>query len=1235
MSVHAVSGTDNNGVKYELLSNGTAKVVGGDASKIGSKLIIAASVNYDNKSYPVKKIADSAFEYLEGLQTWNFTTVSLPEGLEEIGICAFSECPLSGSLTIPNSVKTIGQGAFMCLTTKSELTGTLKLGTGLKTIGFRAFYGTPFTTVECMATTPPTTKPSAFDSSTYSKATLKVPSNSLSSYKSATDWKDFKSIVGLTVDVAATSISVSPTSVTLTEKETKQLTATVSPSNATNKTVSWSSDKTSVAKVDSNGKVTAVSAGTAIITAKTANGKTATCTVTVKSSVVEVTSITLNKTSLSLERNEYYQLTATVSPSNAADKTVTWSSSNTSIAKVDSKGVVTGVSAGTATITAKTSNGKSATCKVTVKAATIEVLLISLNRTSLSLELNETYQLIATVSPSNATNKTITWSSSNTSIAKVDSNGKVTAVSAGTATITAKTSNGLIARCTVEVKKGYVAAESITVSPSSLKLETGDSKFLSASVSPTDATYKAITWTSSDNSIATVSTSGTVTGVKEGTVKITARNADGVSGTCEVTVIKASTSNHKFEIVIDGNVYNNALLFAGTQIDIQVYYDGIDITKSASFSSSKPSVATVDSNGTINCIKEGDAMITATYKNISGLQFQASLKVEILPISPTVLPATNITNESFTTNWESAKYATAYLLDVELYDEASKSYKPTNFTLYNVGNITSFTIGIKGIITNRLRYRVYYMIDDAASDASQWMVVNLNSGSQNEEAVVFTFSDYGWANGAAINDIPQKNGVKISATKNTGTVVPAYYTAGAAMRLYGGNKFSVSAERTISHIEFTFADPYNFESITHSGASSVQLSAGSYSEDGTSGTWDLNAKSGEITIIGTKGSARIVNVTVYLKDQTPQTVKATGISLNETNKTADIGSSFQLIATVKPDNATNKIVAWKSSNTSVATVDKDGIVVLTGAGSCEITASTTDGSNLTASCKITSKAPAPAEKSTEFIFSEYGYYNAQTDFTIPTKDGIEIRCDKNTGTVKPAYYTLGEAIRLYGSNRFYIQSSKKIIRLEFQFVKDYGFESITHSGSSAIQLSSGTYSESGNIGIWNLNATSGNLTIIGTKGSARITKIIVTYEDGGTSTVKATGLSLNMTSKSANVGESFRLTATVTPSNATNKVVKWSTSNSNVATVDQTGLVSVVGAGKCNISASTTDGSNLNAICAVTANVSGVDEILMDDIEYDVYTLSGKLLLHKADAEAVRMLDKGIYIINGKKYMIR
>ena len=163
--------------------------------------------------------------------------------------------------------------------------------------------------------------------------------------------------------INATGVSISPSSATINIGSTKALTATIKPSNATTKTIAWSSNNTNVATVSASGVVTGKKAGTAKITAKTANGKTATATITVNN--INVTSVKLNRTSATITKGKSVALTATIAPSNATIKTITWTTSNANVATV-SGGKVTGKAPGVVTITAKSHNGKTATAKITV-----------------------------------------------------------------------------------------------------------------------------------------------------------------------------------------------------------------------------------------------------------------------------------------------------------------------------------------------------------------------------------------------------------------------------------------------------------------------------------------------------------------------------------------------------------------------------------------------------------------------------------------------------------------------------------------------------------------------------------------------------------------------------------------------------------------------------------------------------------------------------------------------------
>ena len=249
-----------------------------------------------------------------------------------------------------------------------------------------------------------------------------------------------------------TGVTLDKTSVELTEGDVTVLTATVNPSNASNRNVYGTSSDLAVATVDANGKVTAIKAGKTTITVTTEDGgKTASCSVTVNAKTVS--GVTLDKASVELTEGDKTMLTAIVTPSYATNKNVEWSSSNESVASVQD-GVITAIKPGVATITVTTEDGgKTASCSVTVNERIYPVISVTLDKTSVELKKGETVILTAAVAPKNATNKNVIWSSSDSSTAKVE-NGVVTAVESGTATITVTTEDGnLKASCVVTVKR--------------------------------------------------------------------------------------------------------------------------------------------------------------------------------------------------------------------------------------------------------------------------------------------------------------------------------------------------------------------------------------------------------------------------------------------------------------------------------------------------------------------------------------------------------------------------------------------------------------------------------------------------------------------------------------------------------------------------------------------------------------------------------------------------------------
>ena len=282
-------------------------------------------------------------------------------------------------------------------------------------------------------------------------------------------------------EVKATSITLNQENIVLTEGDSYTLTSIIKPDNTTNKQVTWSSSDSTIVSVDNYGNIKALKSGEANIVVKTSNDISATCIVKVNEKVEEKKeeekkeeeppempdeeqeniverNISLNLSNVSLNVGDTIQLIETVTPDNEVSS-VYWSSSNPDIARV-SKGFVTAVSGGNVVITAELPNGNAAKCYINVSSNgnVVNAFLISLNAKQVNLKVGGTFNFTASILPSNTTNKTITWTSSNNKIVSVDNNGKVTAIASGSALITAKTSNGVIAKAAVIVEESVTKA---------------------------------------------------------------------------------------------------------------------------------------------------------------------------------------------------------------------------------------------------------------------------------------------------------------------------------------------------------------------------------------------------------------------------------------------------------------------------------------------------------------------------------------------------------------------------------------------------------------------------------------------------------------------------------------------------------------------------------------------------------------------------------------------------------
>ena len=416
----------------------------------------------------------------------------------------------------------------------------------------------------------------------------------------------------VTVNDPKITIDFYRTTATLTVGATDYMTATVrkmgsSQTTTVNQPVTYTSSNNAVVQVNGSGVVTALAQGSAIITAATAGATNiATCTITVTSS--SSTNISLDKSSDLIYVGGTDTITATLNSSNLSNSSVTWSSSNPSIVSVSSSGVLTGVSQGTATVTAKTSDGtSSASCIVTVSymgGGTTATQGFAISKKMDNVEVGKIDTLAASLNSTIIPNANVTWTSSNKDIVSVAA-GVIMGIAPGTTIITATEPNGGVAACIVTVyAQGQLPTSSITLNKTSDNLLVGASDVLTTTLTP----IGIANWTSSDPSIVTVSY-GALRGIKPGAATITAMTPDGTSSaSCTVVVYPQDSIIPVQTITL--NKTSDTLMVGGTDTLTSTLYPTNATNFSLVWTSSDNSVATV-SDGIITAIKSGTAVITA------------------------------------------------------------------------------------------------------------------------------------------------------------------------------------------------------------------------------------------------------------------------------------------------------------------------------------------------------------------------------------------------------------------------------------------------------------------------------------------------------------------------------------------------------------------------------------------------------------------------------------------------
>lgn len=778
-------------------------------------------------------------------------SVKLPNGCKIINKYALegddNYLPPIKAITFSDCLEEIGSYAFNCALDVSKI----DLPVTFNRFGGVPFYHCLIDTIICRNPDPPKESngynyglASDYFGSTPNEGVLLVPKKSIELYKKAPYWEQFKNIQGLD-GIPVKSIYLNHNELSLLIGESASLLAKISPEDADDSDITWTSSNIDIATVAADGTVTAVSAGTAIITA-TCDAVSATCRVTVNP--VLATTVTINVPDMEVFVGDMFTMTATVKPDNTTDKTVAWASLTPEIAEICAQtGVLIALAPGTANITA-TCGDVTGSATITIKPVT--AMTVTVTVPGEEVFVGDKVMLSATVIPDNATDKSIVWSCSTPEIATIDAQtGELTALAPGEAKVTAICGE-VTGTATITVKP--VTAISVTLSAEDLTLLVGQTGKLTASVTPANTTDATIVWTSANEAIATVVPDGTVTAVSVGTTTITAI-CGAVSATCEVTVnpVTAATVTINvpdIEVFVGEKVTLSATVIPDNTTDNTVVWG-----------CSTPEIATIDvQTGELTAIAPGEARVTATCGEVTGT---ATIIVKPILATSVTLNAKDLTLLVGQTGKLTATVTPANTTDATI--------------VWSSANDAIATVAADGTVT----------------------AVSLGTTTITATCGVVSAS------------------CKVTVNPVTATTITINVPD---MEVFAGDRVTLTA--TII--------PDNTTDKTVVWACSTPEIA------------TINAQTGELTALA-PGEARITVTCGEVTGTATITVKpvaATSVTLSAENLTLLVGQTGKLTATVAPANTTDATIVWTSANEAVAMVAADGTVTAISAGMATITA---------------------------------------------------------------------------------------------------------------------------------------------------------------------------------------------------------------------------------------------------------------------------------------------------------
>lgn len=765
----------------------------------------------------------------------------------------------------------------------------------------------------------------------------------------ASEGKSASATVTVTQAPVAT-VSITPNPLSMSVGQSTPLTAIALDAGGnvvTGRPIAWTTSNQSIAGVSATGVVTAIVAGSVVITA-TVDAKTATANVTVSNFAVG--SVSVQPQGATVVEHSSTQLSAVVRDVTGAlttGRVVTWSSSSNGVATVSGTGLVTGVKTGTVTITA-TSEGKSGATTVTVTPAPASHVVLTSPATSVTV--GQSLTITSAVLDADSLpliGRTLTWSSSNTSIASVTNAGVVNAVAPGAVVISATTTDGKTGSAPLTVVPIPVA--SVAVAPSSANLTVGQSVTLSATakdVGGNALSGRSIAWSTSDATIASVSSAGVVSGVGSGSATITA-TSEGQSGSATVTITPAPVGSVSLPATTS-LIAGQAVTLSPTIKDV----NGTVVTnRVVTWSSDHSAVATVSSAGLVTGVAPGTATVTATSEGKSG---STVVTVTAAPVASVAIApsAVSLVAGQTTTLVATPKDAGGNALNGR--SVTWNSSVPTVATVSQTGVVTAIAPGAATItatsegksatagVTVTAVPAASVTVTPAATTLIQGATAPLSATVKDAAGNVLVGRAISWSTSAPGVATVSATGVVTAIAAGNATITA---TSGSASG-------TANVTVTVAPVATVSVNPATATLIagTTTTLTTTLKDASGNVLTGRTVTWSTNAPgvatvspagvvtavgAGSATITATSGSASgTASITV-----TPAPVKT--VTISPAAPKVRVGAHTTLSATLKDSGGnvlTGRVVTWTSSARSIATVQSDGTVTGIAKGNAVITA---------------------------------------------------------------------------------------------------------------------------------------------------------------------------------------------------------------------------------------------------------------------------------------------------------